>query len=87
VSVEKVERIRSLIQLGLAPLALEVIDEGHKHIGHGGQGRGHFLVKVVSEAFAGQSAIKRHRMVYAVLAEMMQDDIHALAIEARAPGE
>jgi BolA protein len=35
----------------------------------------------------GKSLIARHRMVYAALGELMSTDIHALAIDARAPGE
>ncbi|MGF6709585.1 BolA protein [Luteibacter sp. W1I16] len=86
-TVEKVERIRTLLTEALAPVQLDVIDEGHKHAGHSGEGKGHFLARIVSPAFAGKNPIQRHRMVYAALAEMMPDGIHALAIEAKAPGE
>lgn len=86
-SAEKVERIRVLLTEALAPVELDVIDEGHKHAGHSGEGKGHFFARIVSPAFAGQNPIQRHRMVYAALAEMMPNGIHALAIEARAPGE
>jgi len=87
VTAEKVERIRVLLTGALAPVELDVIDEGHKHAGHSGEGRGHFFARIVSPAFAGKNPIQRHRMVYAALAEMMPDGIHALAIEAKAPGE
>ncbi|MDQ7997688.1 MAG: BolA family protein [Luteibacter sp.] len=86
-TAEKVERIRVLLTGALAPVELDVIDEGHKHAGHSGEGRGHFFARIVSPAFAGKNPIQRHRMVYAALAEMMPDGIHALAIEAKAPGE
>jgi len=87
VTVEKVERIRELLTKALAPVALDVIDEGHKHAGHSGEGKGHFFARIVSPAFAGKNPIERHRMVYAALGDMMPDGIHALAIEAKAPGE
>lgn len=85
----RLEQIRSLLQSALAPQQLDVIDESHKHIGHEGarDGRGHFRVRVVSEQFAGKLPLARHRLIYAALGEMMQTDIHALAIEARAPQE
>lgn len=86
-SIEKVERIRTLLTQALAPVELDVIDEGHKHAGHSGEGKGHFFVRIVSDAFAGRNPIQRHRMVYGALAEMMPDGIHALSMEARAPGE
>lgn len=86
-TVEKVERIRQLLTEALAPVELDVIDEGHKHHGHAGEGRGHFFARIVSPAFAGKNPIQRHRMVYQAVAEMMPDGIHALAIDAKAPGE
>jgi len=44
-------------------------------------------VRVVSAAFTGLAPLARHRAVYAALGNLMQTDIHALAIDARAPGE
>jgi len=84
----RVERIRAALQT-LSPSLLEVVDESHKHIGHQGarDGRGHFAVEIVSDSFAGQSALARHRRVYDALASMMQSDIHALSIRARTPEE
>ncbi|MBO9663969.1 BolA family protein [Dokdonella sp.] len=85
----RVEQIRTRLDAALAPSALEVEDESHRHVGHPGarDGRGHFRVRVVSAAFRGQSSLARHRAIYAALGEMMQTDIHALAIDARAPEE
>ena len=66
---------------------LEVMDEGHLHRGHEGakDGRGHFRLKIVSPLFAGKSMVQRHRLVYQAMGELMQTDIHALAIDAAAP--
>lgn len=85
----RVERIREQLASALAPSLLEVEDESHRHAGHPGarDGRGHFRVRLVSAEFAGKAPLARHRAVYAALGDMMQTDIHALAIEARAPGE
>ena len=73
----------------MQPVTLDVIDDSHKHAGHEGarDGRGHFTVRIVSPVFAGKAPLARHRAIYAALGEMMQTDIHALAIEAKAPGE
>ncbi|MBN8715854.1 MAG: BolA family transcriptional regulator [Xanthomonadales bacterium] len=80
----RVERIRALLTEALAPLALKVHDDSHKHAGHAGArgGQGHFRVEIVSAAFAGKPPLARHRLVYAALGTMMQTDIHALAIRA-----
>ncbi|HEY0231644.1 MAG TPA: BolA family protein [Dokdonella sp.] len=86
---ERVERIRACLDAALAPQELAVEDESHKHAGHAGarDGRGHFRVHVVSAAFRGLAPLARHRAVYAALGDLMQTDIHALAIDARAPQE
>ena len=85
----RVDSIRSRLTAALAPDALDVQDESHRHAGHAGarDGRGHFRVRIVSAAFAGQPVLARHRAVYAALGELMQTDIHALAIDARTPEE
>jgi BolA protein len=87
--VSRVERIRAALESALQPVALEVLDDSHKHAGHEGarDGRGHFTVRIVSAAFAGRPPLARHRAVYAALGDMMETDIHALAIEARTPDE
>jgi BolA family transcriptional regulator, general stress-responsive regulator len=81
--------IRAAIGSALAPVSLEIEDESHRHAGHAGaaDGRGHFRVDVVSEAFAGLGPIARHRAIYAALGELMATDIHALSIGARTPSE
>ena len=45
----------------------------------------HFKVVLVSESFAGQSLISRHRSVHAVLAAELASGVHALSITARTP--
>ena len=86
---QRVERIRALLTDALAPETIEVVDDSHKHAGHAGArgGQGHFGVDIVSAAFAGKLPLARHRLVYAALGDMMQTDIHALAIRARTPDE
>ena len=68
----------------------DVADESHLHAGHAGHrpgGETHYRVYIVSEAFKGKSRIDRHRMVNQVLADELAGGIHALAIQAGAPGE
>jgi len=87
--MNRLERIQVALQHSLAPSHLEVVDDSHLHAGHAGarDGRGHFSVRIVSEQFAGLRPLARHRAVYAALGSMMETDIHALSIDARAPGE
>ncbi|CAN5278034.1 BolA family transcriptional regulator [soil metagenome] len=83
-NAERIERMRTALQ-SLDPLSLDVRDDSHRHVGHEGarDGRGHFTVEIVSDAFAGLAPLARHRRVYAALGGMMETDIHALQIRAR----
>ena len=91
------ERIKQKLQAALAPISLAVIDESHRHAGHahviehaakaGKSGETHFNVKVVSESFCGKSPLARHRMVNEILQAEFADGVHALSIEAKAPGD
>ena len=85
VSAQAIEReLRS----ALAPTALSVSDDSHLHAGHAGAREGrHFSVKVASARFVGLSRVARHRLVYDALHRLIPEGIHALAIQAYAPGE
>ena len=74
----------------LEPQSLELIDESAQHQGHAGWKPGggtHWRLRIVSSRFAGKTTLARHRMVYDSLGALMQHPIHALAIQARLPGE
>jgi len=80
---QRLERMQQMIQDALNPTQLEVIDDSHKHIGHAGakEGKGHFTVVIKSEALEGKRMLQQHRMLYEALGDMMETDIHALAIK------
>jgi BolA protein len=72
----------------LSPSVLELQDESAQHAGHAGSrpsGGSHWQLTIVSEAFRGRNPVARHRMVYEALGDLMERDIHALRIDARAP--
>jgi len=85
----RLAEIRKRLGDALQPEMLDVEDESHLHAGHAGarDGRGHFRVMIVAAAFDGKTMLVRHRAVYAALGELMQSDIHALAIDAVASDE
>jgi BolA protein len=88
-NTERISQMRGLLEAAFAPTAIEVVDDSHRHVGHAGarDGRGHFIVDIVSERFAGLAPLARHRAVYAALGGMMSSDIHALSIRAATPAE
>ncbi len=68
---------------------LQIEDESHLHAGHAGaaSGGGHFKLTIVALEFKGLSLVARHRAVYAALKRHIPIEIHALTINAIAPGE
>ncbi len=88
-TVDRVQKIRAALVAAFGPELLEVEDESHLHVGHAGarDGRGHFRVAIVADAFDQVGPVQRHRLVYDALAELMKSDIHALSIDARPPAK
>lgn len=85
---DRVTRLRAALVAALDPVHLEIRDDSAQHAGHAGAREGgHFHVTITAAAFAGRSAVQRHRMVYAAAADMMGRGIHALSIDAREPAQ
>lgn len=79
-------RIEQTLSAALAPLHLEVTDESHMHsVPEGAES--HFKVLVVSETFAEDKPIGRHRRVNALLRGELDAGLHALSIHAWTPEE
>jgi BolA protein len=72
----------------LEPQELSLQDDSALHVGHAGnQGGGHFSLNISSAHFSGKSQVMRHRLVYAQLADLIPNKIHALSINATVPQE
>ena len=87
--MSRVQQIREALAGALPATTVELIDDSHLHAGHAGarDGRGHFRLRIVSDAFAGLRPLQRHQLVYRSLGELMRTDIHALSITALTPEE
>ena len=85
----RAQRIRALIDATFSPLACQLEDESALHAGHAGaaSGGGHYRLRLVSARFEGCTRVARHRLVYDCLEDMLDSDIHALAITALTPTE
>jgi len=86
VSNNRCAMIEALLAAAFSPDELLVKDQSHLHAGHAGaqDGRGHFEVIIVAEAFQGHTRIENHRLIYDALGQLMTTDIHALSIRASA---
>lgn len=83
------EKIISVLERTFSPESCQLADESSLHVGHAGaaSGGGHFRLVLVSQSFAGLNLVNRHRLVYDAVRDMMQTEIHALAISALTPEE
>ncbi|MEE9347990.1 MAG: BolA family protein [Robiginitomaculum sp.] len=85
--------IKEKLTNNFSPSHLEVIDESHKHAGHGGVavhaaehgdgGESHFFVKISASAFNDMGRLARQRAVYAALGDLMEGRVHALRLEVK----
>ncbi|AKI03213.1 MULTISPECIES: BolA family protein [Hoeflea] len=91
-------RIETALTTRFQPERLVVINESHLHAGHhnsdsdahgsfDGTGETHFRIRIVAPAFSGLSRIQRHRAVNELLKDELDSGLHAMAVEASAPGE
>ncbi|MEP3439363.1 MAG: BolA family protein [Hoeflea sp.] len=91
-------RIETALTQHFEPERLMVINESHLHAGHhhsdgghddtfDGTGETHFRIRIVAPAFSGMSRVDRHRAVNALLKDELDGGLHAMAVEASAPGE
>ncbi|UNK38508.1 BolA family transcriptional regulator [Shinella sp. H4-D48] len=82
--------IAEKLEAAFSPERLEVINESHLHAGHhghDGEGETHMRVRIVSAAFAGMGRLARHRAINDLVTAEFDAGLHALAVEAAAPGE
>ena len=83
--------IEKKIRQQLNPTLLEIVNESHLHAGHqeqfDGSGETHLRIRIVAEAFEGMGRVDRQRMINALVADEIDQGLHAIAIETRAPSE
>ncbi len=78
------------VEAALEPTLLELQNDSDQHAGHAGHdgsGESHFTLTVESAAFIGTNRVQRQRLVFRAIGDLMDGEVHALAIRALAPGE
>mgnify|MGYP001176389510 FL=1 len=85
--MNRIDKIRTILEQSFQPHQLEIIDESHLHVGHQGakSGKGHFRVLISSELFRDTPQVKRHKMVFKALGELLNTDIHAISLDTKIP--
>ncbi len=77
--------IESKVSEAFQPVYLELINESHMHAGPASES--HFKLVLASSRFEGLNAVKRHQLVYRVVADELAGPVHALALHLYAPAE
>ena len=80
------ETVSQKLNSELSPLFIQVENESHMH-NVPPNSETHFKVVLVTEQFQGKLPVKRHQMVYKLLADEMQAGVHALALHTYTPDE
>ncbi|MEY4643037.1 MAG: hypothetical protein RLZZ227_3031 [Pseudomonadota bacterium] len=77
--------IERKVTAALQPQHLELINESHMHAGP--RTDSHFKLVVAAAAFTGLNKVKRHQLVYRLLADELGGTVHALALHLYTPAE
>ncbi|MCY4016278.1 MAG: BolA family transcriptional regulator [Gammaproteobacteria bacterium] len=77
--------IEAKVRRELAPAWVEVRNESHMHGGPATDS--HFRLTAVAAEFAGMNRVRRHQLVYRLLADELAGGVHALALHLYTPDE
>lgn len=80
------QRIEEKLNRELPNQYLKTSNESHLHRSSA-DGQSHFKVVIVSELFDKKLPVKRHQLVYGILAEELRQQVHALALHTYTPQE
>lgn len=75
-SVQDIMEQKLTSGLNVAHITIE--NESHMHSGPATES--HFKLTLVSDDFAGKRLVQRHQIIYGLLADELQNPIHALAM-------
>lgn len=78
-------KIEQLVREGMQVETLTLENESHMHAGPATES--HFKLAVVSTDFDGLAKVRRHQKIYGLVAQLMQNPIHALALHLYTPQE
>lgn len=79
---------QKLLESVLLPLKVshhQLDNDSHKHSGSATDS--HYNLVLVSQQFEGLGLVKRHQQVYALVGDLMNSPIHALALHCYTPDQ
>ena len=82
--MNRIERIKKILEYNFKPESLALYDNSSKHVGHNnfdGAGMTHLKLMIKSVKFKDKKLLESHNMVNAVLKEEFQNGLHSLEIK------
>ena len=80
------ESIEHQVRAGMDVHHFDLVNESHMH-NVPANSETHFRLTLVSPAFADTAPVRRHQMVYALVADELKGPVHALALHTFTPDE
>lgn len=82
-SADRVTLISERLTRAFSPSKLDIIDDGVQHRGHAPSqaGAGYYTIVIAADGLKDKSRVDAHREIYAVLNDLIPDEIHALQIK------
>jgi|TARA_B110000263_G_scaffold42069_1_gene33978 BolA protein len=76
------EKIKNLIEEKLDIFHFEIKDTTSQHTNHANyKGGSHLRMKIVTDDFIDKSLVKRHQLIYSIINEFIQKEIHAVILK------
>ena len=76
------EKVEQLIKEKINIKYIEIKDTSSQHTNHANyKGGSHLRMKIVSDDFINKSLIKRHQLIYSILGQFIQKEIHAVILK------
>ena len=82
--MNRIERIKKILEYNFKPESLVLYDNSSKHAGHNnfdGSGMTHLQLKIKSIKFKDKKLLEAHNMINTVLKEEFENGLHSLEIK------
>ena len=77
-----INQIEDLIKSKMNVIKISIADFSNNHKNHSTyEGGGHYQAVIISDDFKGLSLLERHKKIYAILGDLMKNEIHAFSMK------
>ena len=86
---KRIIAIKERLESEINSISLDIEDQGHMHKGHIAhtEGKMHIWVEIVSDDFIDMNPIQRHQLIYTILSEELEGDLHAISLNLMTSSE